>query len=186
MGNLTNEEQEKLQEIINQKQAMPVNVFNQKQEVANVQKPQDEAGDLVQNVFNQAVVTKVTEDQELQGEILDTAKKYTKTKMDIVKNKVDKEDKEAYFDNNAAACDCFGYNEKTTEKWAVKWMKGWHNVMNGIWIIIGFFTYAPITFIAKKITVIFKKTWLAVLLAILLYLGLTLSPLWLNLLQIVN
>ena len=80
------------------------------------------------------------------------------------------EDKAAYFRNKKGACECFGYNEETTEKWAVKVMNFWHNIMTAIWLCLGFFTFAPITFIAKKMTVIFKKTWLAIVVSVIIYL----------------
>lgn len=135
---------------------------------------------LVDNVFQQAVVNQVQNDNELQSKMLGTAKKFTETKMEVIKNKVDKEDKQAFFETNKSACGCFGYDEKDTEKWAVKYMKTWHCIMTAIWITIGWVTYAPITFIAKKIGVIFKNTWIAIFISIILYFTITLSPLWIN------
>lgn len=130
----------------------------------------DKTTELVEEAFNQAVIHKVTTDESLQEELLGSADKVIKNKTNAIKERADQEDKEAYFNNKKGACECFGYNEKTTEKWAVKVMNSWHNVMTAIWLFVGFFTFAPITFVAKKITVIFKKSWIAVIIAIIIYL----------------
>lgn len=130
----------------------------------------DTAGELVESAFNQAIVHKVTTDENVQNELLESAEKVIKNKTDTLKARADLEDKTAFFNNKKGACECFGYNETTTEKWAVKVMSFWHNIMTAIWLLIGFFTFAPVTFVAKKITVIFKKTWVAITIAIILYL----------------
>lgn len=132
--------------------------------------PKDTAGELVESAFNQAIVHKVTTDETVQTELLDSAKKVIENKTNAIRERADQEDKEAFFNNKKGACECFGYNETTTEKWAVKVMSLWHNAMTAIWIFFGFFTFAPITFVAKKITVIFKKSWIAFTVAILIYL----------------
>ena len=170
------------------KNDLPDNVFakkEEKQEVVVADKAiAPETDGLVKQVFQQAIIENVKNNENLQGEMLDAAEQYTKTKMSVIKNTVDKEDKEAYFDNKKDACACFGYEEKTTEKWAVKYMNLWHNIMNAIWITIGWVTYAPITFIGKKLKVIIKQTWVAFTFAILLYLGLTVGlPILLNLVK---
>ena len=59
-----------------------------------------------------------------------------------------------------------------------------HNAFTLIWVIIGTFTFAPVTFIAKKIKVIFKKSWVAVLLAIIIYLAIILTPILTSVLTI--
>lgn len=171
---------EELRGLVEKKENTVENIFN-KQPLPNENtKHIDDTDELVDNVFKQAVVTQVQTDGELQTKVLGTAKKFTETKMEVIKNRVDKEDKQAFFENNESACECFGYDEKDTEKWAVKYMKIWHTIMTAIWISIGWVTYAPVAFIAKKIGVIFRKTWIAVLIAIILYFGITLSPIWLK------
>jgi alpha-galactosidase/6-phospho-beta-glucosidase family protein len=181
------EDMENLRSLAKNEKSELLNIFEKKEENQQPKNEKqtvtNETDKLVEEVFTQAVTHRVKNDTELQDKMLDTAKKFTETKMEVIKNKVDKEDKEAFFDSNQSACECFGYEEKTTEKWAVSMMKKWHNIMTAIWLGIGFFTYAPIAFIAKKISVIFKKTWIAVIIALILYLGITLSPLWISLIN---
>ena len=159
---------------VEEKPVAPVINFDRKPEQAeNTEKPKDKAGELVENAFGQAIVHSITNNKELQSEMLDIAGDVVKNKTNEIRERTNKEEKEAYFNNRKGACDCFGYDETTTEKWAVKVMNFWHNIMTAIWIFVGCFTFAPITFVAKKIKVIFKKTWVAVTLAMIIYLGVT-------------
>ena len=156
---------------VEEKPVTPVINFDKTPEaVMKTEKPKDTAGELVENAFNQAIVHEVVNNENLQSEMLNIAGTVVKNKTNAIKERADQEEKEAYFNSRKGACDCFGYDETTTEKWAVGYMNFWHNIMTAIWIFIGCFTFAPITFIAKKIKVIFKKAWLAVVLAILIYL----------------
>lgn len=161
-------------QIAERKNAPIINFDNTENPNAQVNK--DTATQLVESAFNQAVVHRVSTDENVQKELLDSAGKVIQNKVNAVKEKADQEEKEAHFNNKKGACECFGYNEITTEKWAVNVMNAWHNVMTAIWLFIGFFTFAPVTFISKKIIVIFKKSWLAVVFALIIYFGFLAMP----------
>lgn len=153
------------------KTAVPVIPFERPQmPMSPVGKEKDKAAELVEEAFGQAIIHRVTNDEAVQNELLDSADRVIKNKTNAIKDRAEQEEKEAHFNNKKGACECFGYNEATTEKWAVSVMNFWHNIMTAIWLFIGCFTFAPITFVAKKITVIFKKSWIAVLLAVVIYL----------------
>lgn len=141
------------------------------------------ASELIDTAFNQAVITKIAESDDVKSDLLNTAEKVIKNQTDAISSDAEAASKKAHFNNKKGACECFGYNEETTEKWAVNVMNVWHNVMTAIWMFIGFFTFAPITFVAKKISVIFKKTWLAVLFAIIIYLAVVFIPIIITLVQ---
>ena len=131
---------------------------------------------LVDNMFEQAVIHEVANNKELKDKVLDTAKVYTETKMQTIATDVNSEHLEAVFNNKKDACESYGFNEKRTPIWAIKFMNAGYSVMLAIWLFIGTFTYMPIIFIAKKISVGIKNTWIAGLFAVLLYLGVTLAP----------
>lgn len=150
--------------------AVPALTFEKPVEKRQNQTARDTTTELVENAFNQAVIHRVATDESVQADLLDSAEKVVKNKTNAIRERADLEDKTAYFQNKKGACECFGYNEETTEKWAVKMMNFWHNIMTALWLLIGFFTFAPITFVAKKITVIFKKSWVAITLSIVIYL----------------
>lgn len=138
---------------------------------------------LIENVFEQAVINQVATNEDLKDKVLDTAQKYTETKMQTIATNVDTEHKEAVFNNAKDACESYGFNEKTTPIWAINFMKIGYNIILAIWLFIGSFTFMPIIFISKKISVGLKKTWLAVLFAIVLYLGITFVPILVAILQ---
>lgn len=168
---------------VEQKPVAPVIQFDKPAEKQGQTSATDTADELVKNAFGQAVVHNVSTDESVQADLLVGAKKVIKNKTNAIKERADLEDKEAYFNNRKGACDCFGYDEMTTEKWAVQVMNFWHNVMTAIWLLIGFFTFAPITFVAKKIKVIFKKSWAAVTIAIAIYVLVVGVPILLGLLK---
>jgi hypothetical protein len=141
------------------------------------------AGEMVEQAFSQAVYATVQNDTKIQNEIMQGAEKVIQNKTSAIKARAETEAKEAHFNSKKSACECFGYNETTTEKWAVSLMGIWHGVITAIWIVIGMFTFAPISFVAKKISVIIKKTWIAVVVALCIYLLFALSPLWVEFLR---
>lgn len=164
------------QQIVERKTNAPTINFNKSENEQAVEHKKDVASELVESAFNQAVVHTVTNSEDVQKELLDSANQVIHNKVNAVKEKADLEEKEAHFNNKKGACECFGYNEATTEKWAVDFMNFWHNIATAVWIFVGCFTFAPVVFIAKKITVIFKKTWLAIIFALLIYFGVLAIP----------
>lgn len=167
------QQQKEIEEQKISQQTLPSLDFNKDKKAEN---QKDTATELVESAFNQAVVNRVKTDESVQNELLNSADKVIKNKVNAVKERAELEDKEAHFNNKKGACECFGYNEKSTEKWAVNVMSWWHNIMTAIWVLIGSFTFAPVTFVAKKIKVIFKATWLCVIIALLIYVGVLVLP----------
>lgn len=129
----------------------------------------DSNSELVDNVFKEAVVHEIANSEDLKNDVLATAKEYTKTKMDVIRTEVDTEKKEANFNNKRDACESYGFKEKTTPIWATKFMTFGYSVMLAIWLFIGTFTFMPVIFIMKKVQVGLKHTWLAIVVALLLY-----------------
>lgn len=146
------------------------------------EKKPDKKAELVEGMFQEAVVHEVANNDALKEKVLDAAKTYTETKMQVIKTEVDTEYKEAVFNNNADACESYGFNEKTTPSWAVRFMKVGHSIMLGIYLFIASFTVMPVIFLAKKMAVGLKKTWIAVLFAIIIYLGVVFVPIIVGLL----
>lgn len=182
-----NEDLDEVQKKIDEKKELTkVNVFEaRKNEVAEVKsvKETDEKNELIQDMFKDGIRFQVANNKELQDNVLETAETYTKTKMQEIKTNVDTELKEAVFNNKKDACESYGFSEKTTPIWATKLMSIGYSIMLAIWLFIGTFTFMPIIFIAKKMSVGLKKTWIAVVFSIILYLGITFVPILLALLR---
>ena len=135
---------------------------------------------LIDEGINAAVVHKIQTDEKIQTSMLDTADKLIGNKLQQAHNDSEREKKEAVFKNNKDACDLYGIDEKTVPTWVVRGAKMAHSFWYVVWLIIGFFTTAPIVFLAKKITVILKRTWVAVLFAILIYAAVIFTPILIN------
>lgn len=168
-----NEQVDKVENQLVEQQQISPKIFEKPQEQAQVVPEKDK---LVENMFNEAVVVKVQTDDNLKQKVLDTANTFVDTKMQVIKQNVDTEHKEANFNNKKDACESYGFNEKTTPIWATNFMNWGYNVMLAIWLFIGTFTFMPVIFVMKKINVGLKKTWLALLFALVLYLAITLVP----------
>lgn len=126
--------------------------------------------EVVEQIFNGAVVETVKNDDNVKREIVESAKGTIFNKTQAIKNTAEAEAKEAYFNNNKDACECFGFKEeKMLEKWAVKCMKFVYRILLMIYIAIASFTLAPIIFILQRLKNAIKKTWLAIIIALCIY-----------------
>lgn len=137
----------------------------------------DKVGDLVGQVLQAGIVHKVQTDDVVKEKILETADTVIGTHLNVAKSKADTEEKKAYFEANEAACSYFGYDEKTTNKSHINLMRGWSWFFNTLYILtIGFFLVAPITFFVHKLRVVIKHNWIVLLLAVLIYALIVLTP----------
>ena len=162
---------ENVPEVAEQTAAMEINFDKPKEE----EKPKEEIN-LVKSGIDAAVKHKIINDESVQSRLLKTADTIIDTKISKEQNEAEKEEKIAVLQNHKDACDLYGIDEKTVPKWVVKVASKVQNFWYAIWLIVGFFTTAPIVFLSKKIAVIFKKMWIAVLLAIIIYLSVIFVP----------
>ena len=130
-----------------------------------------------------AIVHKITNDDDVKSRLLDTANDIINNKLDEKQNDSERDKKRAALENNKDACDLYGIDEKTVPIWVVKAAKIVQDFWYMVWIIIGFVTTAPVVFLSKKLSVVFKRTWVAVLLAIIIYLAAVLTPLIINIIK---
>ena len=142
-----------------------------------------ETKELVDKGIQAAVMHKLQNEEEVQKKFLQTADKIIDTNVSRATNEAEKDEKKAIFENNKDACDLYGIDEKTVPKWVVKCAKKVQDFWYAMWLVIGFFTTAPVVFLSKKVKVVLKKTWIAVTFAILIYAAIVLSPLWLKYLK---
>lgn len=137
----------------------------------------DKVGDLVEQVLQAGIVHKVKTDDDVKEKILETADTVIDTHLKVAKSKADKADTKVYFEANEAACSYFGYDEKTTDRKQVTLMRWWAWIFNTLYIVtIGFLLVAPITFFVHKLRVVIKHNWLVLLLAVLIYALIVLTP----------
>ena len=151
----------------------------------NIQNSITTAEKIMDAVVGQAIIVQAGDDETKQH-VLKTAKKVIDTKISEVKHQTEKKEKEAVFSNNKDACDLFGINEKTVPKWVVNIAVAVQNFWYAIWLVIGSVTTAPIVFLGKKIKVVVKNIWVAMLLAAIIYILAVLSPLWVRLINLIK
>ena len=130
-----------------------------------------------------AIIHKITNDNDVKSRLLDTANDIINNKLDEKQNDSERDKKRAALENNKDACDLYGIDEKTVPIWVVKAAKIVQDFWYIVWIIIGFATTAPVVFLSKKLSVVFKRTWVAVLLAIIIYLAVVSVPLIINIIK---
>ena len=123
---------------------------------------------------------KMDTDEKVKTTVDKTAGVIINNALEQSKNDTEKGVKKAVFENNRDACNLIGVDEETVPRWVVRIAKGIQGFWYAIWCVVAFFTVAPIVFLGKKIKIIFRYTWLAMLLALLIYLGITFIPLLLK------
>lgn len=138
---------------------------------------------LVDKGIDAAVIHKIQNDENVQTRMLNTADKIIGNKLEEKENDAERSKKEAVLKNNKDACDLYGIDEKTVPMWVVRFANMAQNFWYVVWLVIGFVTTAPIVFLSKKIAVVFKRMWIAVTLAIVIYLAAVFVPLLINYLK---
>lgn len=121
-----------------------------------------DASKVVQAVTNQATLTLVEQDEQVAKKVEDTAKK-------IIDSHITEQNNKAQFDVNKNACEIYGV-EKSVPAWQQNMMK----IGAGFWFVIYFIvasiTIAPISTFTFKLVNVFKKTWIAIAVAVIAYL----------------
>ncbi len=93
--------------------------------------------ELIEHSLGQAIKHKVITDDKIQERLLNTADKVIDNAMNEAESEAETADKKAYFNNKKSACECWGYDEDTTDKRFVKLMSIIHSIFTTVWIAIG-------------------------------------------------
>lgn len=124
--------------------------------------------EIINKVHEQATIDIVKNDKEVQQQILDKAKRSIDTELDTL-DQVEKErNQKATYNANKEACEIFGI-DKDVATWKVKLMRFGDNVWFIVYYIVAFITIAPINRFAKGIKAFIKHSWLAILVAVLIW-----------------
>ena len=160
---------------LNKKTPTVPSIFPKPQESAT---PIEPSMSLIEKVHEQAKLDIVTHDENVQKKVLDNAQKNIETELNTITNKVETDSNKASMKRNSEACAIFGYDVEKggVEKWQLKLMVATHNVLFALYWIIANITVAPYNFIARKLNNSIKQTWLAALVAILVYLLILFTP----------
>lgn len=150
--------------------------------VNNIIVPEQKAQDVNEQITNE-ISSKMREQTYEVLQENETQAKLKKAVGTVVDKKVDTVVKVATGENNEVSSDLekeslaiFGYEPgKSTQVWQTKWASVYHGVLSAIWMFIAMFTFAPVVFIASKLSVVIKSAWIGIALGILIYVGIILA-----------
>lgn len=135
-----------------------------------VKKEEQESKTLITQVFDQAKMAVIQNDDVIKDEILQNAKKDIKTEVQTLSTQTSIKNKNANYQRNKEACKLFGFkDDSNVENWQQRLMVWGYNFWFCIYYVLAFPTIAPITFLFSKIQGCIKQTWLSITLAIIVY-----------------
>ena len=119
-------------------------------------------------VTNKRTIDLIETDAETAQAVDEVAKKNITTHMETQKLKTQKKLDDAVFDSAKNACRVYGV-ESTVPRWQQTLMRVGSSFWFVIYFIIASVSIAPISTFALKLSVIFKKMWVAIVVAVLVY-----------------
>lgn len=154
-----------------EKNELEIPYFNKdKEKEKNLDVVKEESKTLITQVFDQAKMAVIQNDDVIKDEILQNAKKDIKTEVQTLSTQTSIKNKNANYERNKEACKLFGFKDNSNvENWQQRLMVWGYNFWFVIYYVLAFPTIAPITFLFSKIQGCIKQTWLSISLAILVY-----------------
>ena len=131
-------------------------------------------GEMVTALKNKEILNIFETDDDVKKEITESAKQDIHDNIDI--NKQDTKNKKAKkkFEGNKEACKIYGVEDTVP-----LWQQALMSVGSAFWFIIYFIvatvTIAPISTFTMKLNTIFKKMWVSIVLAVVIYVAVVLT-----------
>ena len=131
--------------------------------------------DVIKAAQSATALDLIKNDETVKQRVEDNAKSMITTQLDTESTKIKTENAKSKFDASKNACKVYGV-EDTVPMWQLRMMK----FGSAFWFVIYFFTIgtfviAPISTFAMKLNVVFKKLWVALVVAVTVYLMIVLS-----------
>ena len=157
-----------------EKNELEIPYFNKDKEkeknLGVVKQEEQESKTLITQVFDQAKMAVIQNDDVIKDEILQNAKRDIKTEVQTLSTQTSIKNKNANYERNKEACKLFGFKDNSNvENWQQRLMVWGYNFWFCIYYVLAFPTIAPITFLFSKIQGCIKQTWLSISLAIIVY-----------------
>jgi hypothetical protein len=131
---------------------------------------QEAISNLVKDGLEAGAIHSMT-DPKFQQQISDKAKGFIQSGINKVGNQLAKDEQDTAYDAKAEACENCGIS-----KGSPKWCINQADIEDGFWkevcLIIAFFTVCPINNLSKMFKKFIRISWVTILLAILIVLGL--------------
>lgn len=133
-----------------------------------VEKP-NPTREIIDEIHTQAVIDQVKNDEGVQTQVLEHAKKSIQNEMDSMTQEEIKRKQDTTYNANEEACKNYGI-DKSVPLWQIRLMKAGSAVWFVVYWVFASIVICPINVFMKGLKSFFKQTWLAILLAILIYL----------------
>ncbi|MCL2598898.1 MAG: hypothetical protein FWD76_03195 [Firmicutes bacterium] len=127
-----------------------------------------DTAELLNATTNQTAINLISSDENVKKRVTDNAKDIVDSHLTAQKATAQKIQNEATFDVNKNACQVYCV-ESTVPQWQQKMMKMGAGFWFVVYFIVASVTIAPISTFALKLNVLFKNIWIAVIVAVLVY-----------------
>ena len=125
--------------------------------------------EIIDEIHQQAIIEQVKNDEGVQEQVLEHAKKSIQNEMDSMTQEEIKRKQETTYNANEEACKNYGI-DKSVPLWQIRLMKVGSAVWFCVYWVFATIVICPISVFAKGLKSFFKQTWIVILLAIIIYL----------------
>lgn len=155
----------------------------QTDEFTPIKKEEEElsANEVIEKIHKSAVLYQAKENEEVNKRFVDQAKKTVEAELDTIDQQNQAKRQQATYNANKEACRCYGI-EDAVPLWQIRLMRFGHSIWFIIYWIFATVTICPINVFVTGINAFIKRTWLSILIALLIYiLAVIVLPILLNL-----
>ena len=150
------------------------NVTKSENEVAN---PNQEKGiatnasteEIISDLHKAAILNQVKNDEDTNAKFIQQAKKTVDNELNTINEENKNKRQQATYNSNKEACRCYGIAD-AVPLWQVNLMKVGHSIWFVLYWIFATVTICPINVFMTGINAFIKKSWVSLIIALLIYL----------------
>lgn len=147
-------------------------IFNSSGKTQSPAVKDDDPQAIIEEIHKAAILHQVRNDEETNQKFIEQAKKTVANELDTIDQDNISRRQKATYNANAEACKCYGI-EDAVPLWQIRLMRAGHAVWFVIYWIFASVTICPVNVFVTGINAFIKRTWLSVLIAIIIYLSAT-------------
>lgn len=137
--------------------------------------------DVVRALQNKATIEVATTNEDVRNKMEDNAKAIIDNHLTVTKNEAEAKNEQSFWNRNKSAVKMYGYSENDPRpNWQTALMKVGSNIWFVIYWIIATVTVCPLSVFFDVFRAIFKKGWLAMVVAVVVYLAIVIGVPWIG------
>lgn len=133
-------------------------------------KKEDSTETMISKLHQAAILAQVKNDDDTNRKFIEQAKKTVDNELDTLDKKNIVKRQEATYNANKEACKCYGI-EDAVPLWQIRLMRIGHSIWFVIYWIFATITICPINVFVTGINAFIKRTWLSIIVALIIYLS---------------